>query len=159
VHLGGDDVVDPPARDTGADVRRLAAEHGIEGTPAFPVLVPPGSASQCAELQPDVVQIQLAQKEQRFVIGRVGQNSRSRQGLAARQRYLERRQQIRARGAVLPRSVLVFVRPQGRLDLEQQCGGAQPRARTWTVNFLQKYERQLASHSSWPTKSRTTFRR
>ena len=33
------------------------------------------------------------------------------------------------------------------------------RARTWTVNFLQKYDRQLASRSSWPTKSRTTFRR
>ena len=52
-----------------ADVLRVAFQHRVEGPSRFPVLVPTGSPTQGSELEPDVVEIQLAEEEQRCLVG------------------------------------------------------------------------------------------
>ena len=68
-HFGVDDVVDPRACDARSDVLSIVCEHSVEGPSRFPVLVPTGLPPQGSELEPDVVQVQLTEEEQRrFVV-------------------------------------------------------------------------------------------
>src|SRR4029077_6164044 len=95
------------------------------GSSRFPVLVPAGLALQRSELEPDVVQIELAEVEQRRLVSGVGAQRRARQVLSA----LDLREKIcdeRGAGGTGPERVLLLRSIlDERLDLKQQRRAAQ----------------------------------
>jgi len=124
-HLGTHDVVDPGARDARSSVLRIVPQHGVERSSRLPVFVPAGFPSQQAELKPDVVQIHLAQKEQRRIIVWLGSERRARLILTAMDLREEFPNQVCARRALLQRlSSVAVVLDQGS-ELEEQRGSPQ----------------------------------
>jgi hypothetical protein len=63
-HFRVNAVVDPAARDTGADVVKIGFEYLVERAPRFPVLFPTRLPSERPRLQP----AQLAQKKEHRAI-------------------------------------------------------------------------------------------
>ena len=86
----------------------------------LPVLVPPGFPAERTELEPDVVQVDLAEEEQRALIRRHGFEHRARDGLAARRLGEEGGEQRRTGGARGQRLLLVAALGQQVLELEEQ---------------------------------------
>ena len=124
-HPGIDDVIDPCARDARTNVCRIADEHGVERLPGLPVLVPACSVAEFPQLQPDVVQIQLAEKEPGGLVRRVRLEARARELLALIGLAEERGHQVRTPAARLERLVFVMLGAQGGFELEEQRRGAQ----------------------------------
>ena len=46
-------------------------ENGVQRSPGFPVLIPPGFPAECFHVQPDVDQVELPEKKQRLGVIRV----------------------------------------------------------------------------------------
>ncbi len=124
-HLGVDDVIDPGAGDARSHVSWIVFEYRIERSSRFPVLVPTGLSTDETELKPHIVQIHLAEKEQRGVIVGIGSERGVGQVLPAMDFSKERRNQARTRDAVLQRLPPVAVILDQRPKLEEQRGGAQ----------------------------------
>src|SRR3954471_21026118 len=70
-HARVHDVIDPGAGDAGADVLRGGLEDGIERGSRLPGLVPSRFPAEQAELQPDVVQVELPEVKERGLVLRI----------------------------------------------------------------------------------------
>ena len=80
---------------------RLPLEHGIKLASGFLVLGPSSLTADRADLQPDVIQIELPEQKARLVVCRLLFQARPCLRLASRKRGLERRQLVLGRRAVL----------------------------------------------------------
>src|SRR5439155_3578990 len=128
-HLRVDNVVNPGARDGGSNVSRILLEHRIERFSGFPVLVPALPAAERAQLQPDVIEIDLAQKKQRRFVTRGRVQLCARQGLTSGRVAQEGCYQVGALQTALEGLFLVGLLPECVFELEKQCGCAELIAR------------------------------
>ena len=103
---------DPGCRLSTASSDFRASQYSLQ-----PVFRPDG-----AELQPDVVQVELAKKEQRFFVRGILLQPGARRGLARREFGHEHRHQFLAGGTLLPRDVAILRFSERAPHLEVQRG-------------------------------------
>jgi hypothetical protein len=106
-HLRVHDVVDPGARHHGPHVLGILRQHLVERPAGLPVLVPSRLAAERPELEPDVVQIELAQEEQRLFVSGFDLEASARDRLRPPRLGHEGGQQRGACGAPAERLVLI----------------------------------------------------
>lgn len=128
-HFRIHDVVDPRAGDARPDVLGVAKEHGVQGRARLPVLAPTGPVSKLSQLQPDVIQIELAEKKARGLVRGIGGETGARHFLSFRRIPEERRHQSRTgktprkrRIPVMAIAIMAIV--ERGLELEEQRGCA-----------------------------------
>ena len=124
---------------------RIVFEHRVERPSRFPVLVPAGLPAQRSELEPDVVQIQLAEEEQRRFVAGSRSERRADHVLASADVRQEFGDESRARLAAFERIFLVGTPFQQCLELKEQRGTAQLIGRRIFSVWRAECERQRGS--------------
>jgi hypothetical protein len=100
----------------------MGLEQAVERAAGLPILGPSGPASERTQVQPDVVQVQLAEKELGLEVGGIGRQACVRQGSPCRDVLGEGGDQVSAGLAGLDRLVFVLRLTNEPLDLEEQGG-------------------------------------
>src|SRR5581483_3660761 len=103
----------------------IAFEDRVERLARLPVLAPARAAAEHAGLQPDVVQIQLPEKELRVIVEGAARDARARQRLPARELRKKGVGELAARGAAFDGGLAIFGLADEAFHLKEQRGRAQ----------------------------------